>query len=239
QKAQHVIVGTEVDIAKRWSLNIEGYIKNFNQLSNINRNKIFVDNQQNANRPEIQRKDFILETGQAYGGDLNLKYTAPKFYLWFVYSLTKVTRWDGTQEYAPVFDRRHNVNVVSNYYLGKDREWEISGRWNLGSPFPFTQTQGFFERLTFQNGFENNFTGENGEFGVLYGDLNGGRLTYYHRFDLSVKRTWKFSKRQTLETVASITNVYNRRNIFYVDAVQGERVFQLPILPSVGITYSF
>ena len=239
QRADHAITGGEIDLSNRWSLNLEAYYKNFKQLTNVNRQKIFSDNQQNVNRPEINRKDFIVETGKARGVDLTVKYTAPRFYLWFVYSLGKVTRWDGTQTYAPVFDRRHNINVVTSLYLDEERKWEVNGRWNFGSPFPFTQTRGFYEQVDFQGGYNGGFTGENGDFSVLYGNLNGGRLSYYHRFDLSLTRKWEFNERRNLEVVASVTNVYNRRNIFYVDAIRGNKVYQLPILPSLGATFTF
>jgi hypothetical protein len=35
------------------------------------------------------------------------------------------------------------------------------------------------------------------------------------------------------------TNVYNRANIFYFDRVNYRRIDQLPIMPTVGINYSF
>ena len=39
--------------------------------------------------------------------------------------------------------------------------------------------------------------------------------------------------------VASVTNVYNRNNIFFVDRITATRVDQLPILPSFGLVFSF
>jgi len=56
---------------------------------------------------------------------------------------------------------------------------------------------------------------------------------------MSLKKTIKFSKYAMLEATASITNVYNRNNIFFFDRVSFERVDQLPILPSVGLIFSF
>ena len=41
QKATHAIFRFEVDLAKHITLNVEGYYKWFNQLSNINRNKLY------------------------------------------------------------------------------------------------------------------------------------------------------------------------------------------------------
>jgi hypothetical protein len=38
----------------------------------------------------------------------------------------KVDRWDGFTWYAPVFDRRHNVNFVATHKMGAKRDWELS-----------------------------------------------------------------------------------------------------------------
>ena len=48
QKANHFIVGTEIDVSRRISINVEGYYKVFTQLTNINRNKIFNDDRKTA-----------------------------------------------------------------------------------------------------------------------------------------------------------------------------------------------
>ena len=36
-----------------------------------------------------------------------------------------------------------------------------------------------------------------------------------------------------------LTNVYNRENIFYIDIVSAEFIYQLPLMPSLGLTLSF
>ena len=94
--------GFEVDLAKHLTLNVEGYYKWFNQLSNINRNKLY---EETDDVEEVLKKDFIIETGDAYGTDFVLKYDNDKTYLWVVYSIEKVTRWDGIRTYSPLFDR--------------------------------------------------------------------------------------------------------------------------------------
>ena len=48
QKATHAIFGFEIDLAKHLTLNVEGYYKWFNQLSNINRNKLYEENTDNV-----------------------------------------------------------------------------------------------------------------------------------------------------------------------------------------------
>ncbi|MCB9186056.1 MAG: TonB-dependent receptor [Flavobacteriales bacterium] len=236
QRAMHNIVGFELDLGKRLTFNVEGYLKNFLQLSNVNRNKLFPET--DANAPDQLKKDFIIETGRAMGIDFVLKYSYKRLYLWGVYSLSKVTRYDGINEYYPLFDRRHNVNLMAAYTFGKNLNWEASIRWNLGSGFPFTQTAGFYENLVFNNGINTDYTTQNGTLGVQYGELNTGRLPYYHRLDFSVKRKFEIGS-TTLEAVIGVTNVYNRQNIFYIDRIRYQVVNQLPILPSLGLSWQF
>ena len=228
QKAKHIIAGFEYDINNLIDFQLEGYIKDFSQLTNINRNMI-------SNNDET----FIIETGLAKGIDALLKYNTTKLYVWLVYSIGHVTRNDGVREYSPHFDRRHNINFVTSYKFGKSLDWKFDCRWNLGSGFPFTQTQGFFENITFSEGINTDYTSTNGELGIEYAELNNGRLPYYHRLDLSLAKTVKINKNSTLNITASITNAYNRENIFYFNRVKYERVNQLPLMPSLGMSLTF
>jgi hypothetical protein len=239
QRATHAIGGVEFDINDYISLNVEPYIKRFTQLTNLNRNKLFEDTGENSFRPDSLKKDFILETGKARGIDFLLKYDHKKLYVWAVYSLGFVTRWDGSRTYWPHFDRRHNVNLVVSYIFGKGLNWEVDARWNFGSGFPFTRTQGFFEFQDFQNGLNTNYTNENGQLGLLYGPLNDSRLPTYHRFDVAIKRKFPLGENGLIEVNAGATNVYNRQNIFFINRVTNQTLFQLPFLPSVGMTWNF
>jgi hypothetical protein len=131
------------------------------------------------------------------------------------------------------------MNFVSSYKFGQDLNWEFNLRWNLGTGFPFTQTQGFFEKYPFTGGINTDYITENGQLGYIYGPLNDGRLPTYHRLDLSVKRTFEISDNSKLVAIVSVTNAYNRQNIFYFDRTEYERVDQLPILPSAGLSFTF
>ena len=228
QLARHFILGGEYDINLKMDLQIEGYIKDFTQLTNINRS--MTSNYDN---------EYVVERGLAKGVDFLLKYKGKRLYIWTVYSLGMVKRTERENEYFPHFDRRHNVNLVSSYKFGNKNSWKADARWNLGSGFPFTQTEGFYENLTFSDGINSTYTSTNGDLGVVYGDLNEGRLPYYHRLDISLSKTIEFSKTTILEMTVSVTNAYNRENIFYFDRIEHERVNQLPLLPSGGISLRF
>ena len=228
QKARHIILGAEYDINLKMDFQIEGYIKDFNQITNINRS--MTSNYDN---------EFIVERGLARGVDFLLKYKTKKLYLWSVYSLGFIKRYEGENEYFPHFDRRHNINLVSSFSFGKKDSWKADARWNLGSGFPFTQTQGFYENIPFSDGINTDYTSENGELEIVYAELNKGRLSYYHRLDLSLSKTIEISKNTILEITASVTNAYNRNNIFYINRITDERIYQLPLLPSGGISLKF
>ncbi|MGY8989108.1 MAG: TonB-dependent receptor [Flavobacteriales bacterium] len=228
QKARHIILGAEYDINLKMDLQIEGYIKDFTQLTNINRSMTHNDD-----------NEFIVERGLAKGVDFLLKYKTKKLYLWTVYSLGFIKRYEGENEYFPHFDRRHNINLVSSFNFGKKDSWKADARWNLGSGFPFTQTQGFYENIPFSDGINTDYTSENGELEIVYAELNKGRLPYYHRLDLSLSKTIEISKNTILKITASVTNAYNRNNIFYINRITNERIYQLPLLPSGGISLKF
>jgi hypothetical protein len=241
QKAWHTIFGFEYDVVKNLSFNVEGYLKNFTQLTNLNRDKLFDDDAAHAAYPDAQKKDFIIETGKAYGIDFEAKYKYKHLYFWAVYDLGYVTRWDGTETYRPHFDRRHNINLVASYSFGKndDRTWELDARLNVGSGFPFTPTQGNYPNQTFSNGINANYTSAQSNLGTLFGPYNSGQMPTYMRLDINIKKTIEISERSMLEISAGATNITNRENVFYVDRLTGARVNQLPIIPTVGLGWTF
>lgn len=245
QKSQHIIAGVEFDPFPYSSINVEGYYKNFSQLTNMNRNKIYndVNPYSNPSSPDYKidyyRKDFIIEDGNANGVDVSFKYDRRKIYFWAVYSLAYVNRSDELIDYVPHYDRRHNVNLVASYRFGSELTWELNARWNFGSGFPFTQNQGLYEKLYFLNGVYSDYTTENGQLGIQYAGLNESRLPTYHRLDLSMMKRFHIGEHGMLEANLSVTNVYDRDNIFYVNRITSEKIYQLPIMPSFGLTMSF
>ena len=243
QKSEHAILGFEYDVVQHVTINLEGYFKNFSQLTNLNRNKLFDENK-HPDESDLITKDFIIEKGYATGVDFTLKYDYKRIYFWAVYSLGYVTRKyediiGGLKEYNPHYDRRHNINLVASYIFGDKYDWEFNIRWNFGSGFPFTLTQGFYQLNTFMGGIYTDYTVVNSDFGIIYADLNTGRLPTYHRLDIGVKKTFTLGRYTKLEANVSITNVYNRENIFYRDRITYETVYQLPIMPSAGLMFYF
>jgi len=244
QKSDHLILGTEIDLGRYINLNIEGYYKYYPQLTNINRFKLFNEGDAPPGTPETQVKDFIVEKGDAYGLDLSMQYDYKKIYMWFVYSLGFVHReYENVQgelvTYTPHFDRRHNINVIFSYVTGPKKQWEFNVRWNFGTGFPFTQVQGFYEHLALSDGVNSDYPNENGQLGIIYGELFGGRLPTYHRLDIDIKKNFYLGAHTKFVLDLSVINLYNRENIFYIDLITNEIVYQLPFMPSLGLNFYF
>lgn len=243
QKANHYILGTEFDISPYTTLNVEGYYKDFKQLTNMNRNQLYSIETRPSGTPEILWRDFMIENGDAYGIDFSLKYEHNRIYFWAAYSLAYVNKNYENEagkmiNYRTHYDRRHNINLMATYTAGNRREWEISARWNFGSGFPFTMIGGYYEQFHLTD-VNTDVTTATGDVGIIYDDLNKGELPNYHRLDIDVKRKIFFTENVNFEVDLSVTNLYDHKNIFYVDVINNQKMYQLPIMPSLGLTLSF
>jgi CarboxypepD_reg-like domain/TonB-dependent Receptor Plug Domain len=232
QTAYHGVAGIEVDIQKV-ELNLEPWVKYFGQVDELNRNKLIVSD-----------PDFVAADGIANGVDLSAKYSYQRVYIWAAagYQNVKYTSIDSKglrQTYPTPFDTRFNANMLVAYTAGKKKDWDISARYNIHSPFPFTQTQGFYESVN-MGSLTTNPVVQNGTPTVIFADqINGGRLSWYHRLDVSVKKSFKLYNKSTLDATFAITNVYDRNNIFYVNRISNIKVYQLPLFPSLNLTWKF
>ena len=232
QTAYHGIGGIEVDINKV-ELNLEPWVKYFGQVDELNRNKLYETD-----------PDFVAATGLANGVDLSAKYNYQRTYLYVVagYQNVNYTSTDSkgnVQTYPTPFDTRFNGNIIAAYTAGKKKDWDFSARFNIHSPFPFTQTQGFYEGNSITS-LDNKPTSGNGPLQTLYASqINGGRLSWYHRMDISAKKRFKTSRKTTLDATFAITNVYDRQNVFYVNRITNVIIYQLPLFPSLNLTWSF
>ena len=229
QTSQHAVLGLELDVLKYTSINVEGYYKHFSQLISVNRYMM----------DESADDIFMWEQGHAFGGDISIKFEYKGLYLWGVYSLGWVKRTDTEVTYSPNFDRRHNVNILASYAFGKRRSWQIDVRWNFGSGFPFTQTMAFYPSFIPSGGIGDDIIHANEDLDFVLDELNGGRLPAYHRLDIGFKKKFFIGERHSIELSASLTNVYNYSNVFYVNRITNEVVYQLPFLYYFGMNWRF
>lgn len=232
--AWHVIGGYQVQAAPWMRLSLEGYLKGLSDLSI-------------AGWTAYPRFTTTLQpaTGKVAGSDLRFEVTTGRFYGLVNYGYSKVVYkvsqqaieyWYGTPdlEFSPPHDRRHQVNAIGNLKVGG---FSLSVHWQFGSGLPYSQSYGFDEYLHLAGP-----TGVDtlrGDTRVLYGKPFGGRLPTYHRLDVSIDRKMELGRGMSVTIQAGVTNLYDRRNPFYIDIFTLRRLDQLPLIPSVGIKASF
>ncbi len=239
QRAYHLTAGFEYDPIKTMHINVEAYEKDFLQTSTLNYNQIYPNASPYVGvKNDTLTKPFLVQSGKAYGADITIKWDVKHFSIYTVYSLGYVTYWDGTYAFPPPFDRRNSVNLVVSYKFGKDLSWQANVRWNYGSGFPFTPTQGFYGQTSLST-INTNVQSNNPNLGILYGSFDSERLPDYHRLDVSLSKNFQFSQRMALRCNASVINLYDRENIFYFNRITNQRVNQLPILPTLSVGLDF
>lgn len=233
QRAVHAILGYRVSPTSWLDVAVEGFYKDLNNL--------FI-----AEWTAIPRLSTRLQpaSGRALGADVRVEARRGPFYGYVNYGLSSTRYTAETQEFTfwfgddlptfrPPHDRRHQVNVLASTTLAG---FGINARWEFGSGLPFSRAVGF-------DGFAliDDITKASDVPGirrVIYERPFNAVLPTYHRLDLSVERTFSVS-RADITLQASVVNVYDRRNLFYLDVFTLQRVDQLPIVPSFGLKVAF
>ncbi len=225
ETATHYIAGISGNIFDELSLDFQTYFKDYTSLVVYNREKKFYTD-----------PDYINGTGKAYGFEtlLRYKYSFLDLYLSYTLGWTNVTIHDFT--YSPRYDRRHTLNLLNITHLTNDID--LSFRWELGSGYPFTQTEGFYERLTISDLGRSSFLNDQGKPYSILGDKNSAHLPTYHRLDVTA--TYKFVLSYLNGNVGiSLVNVYNSKNILYYDRKTLQKITMLPFLPTAFAKVEF
>ena len=182
--------------------------------------------------------------GRVFGVDLRFEYARSPYYASINYGLASVeyeamqselVYWfnESTYKFRPAHDRRHQLNVLTSTRV---RGFDISLRWQFSSGRPFNRAYGF-DGFLLMDGSIDVFT-DPGERRVVYERPFSGILPAYHRMDVSINREFRVGG-SNLVAQASILNVYDRANIFYLDVFTLERSDQLPFIPSLGLKVNF
>lgn len=180
-------------------------------------------------------------TGRSFGFDTRLEVRRPPYFYGYInygFSNTRyqarqasLELWYGeeTLDFRPPHDRRHQLNaLLSTSFYG----FELSMRWAFGSGLPFSRALGFDGFVLIDDVVD--VTRAPYSRRVLYERPYNVVLPTYHRLDVSLDRTFTIGALD-LTVLGSVINVYDRRNLFYLDVFTLQRVDQLPIIPSLGI----
>ena len=212
---------------------LEAWRKQYQQLPSSN---LFND-------PSVVGDEFIVTSGESYGADLLVRQLeSQRVSGWIAYSYAVNWRNGADGRFAPVQDRRHNLNVVTSYRPGG--VWSYGLRFGVGTGTPFTDVVGQLVRRRYDP-LTNSFGTGNREVSrePIGGVRNAARFPLFQRLDLSVTRT-KPGKR-SWAPYASIVNAYNARNVFtyffdYSDNPPTRTaISQFPFIPTVGVTVSW
>ena len=182
--------------------------------------------------------------GRSIGMEVRAELRRAPFYGFVNYGLSStryhtkyeaIRYWFDTEslEFRPPHDRRHQVNALASVTW---RKFSASARWSFGSGRPYTRPIAFdsFVLLDRAASIFDLMRSRR----VIYDRPFNAVLPTYHRLDISVERTFRLD-RASLTLQGSVINLYDRRNLFYLDLFTVRRVDQLPFVPSFGIRVDF
>ena len=144
------------------------------------------------------------------------------------------------RNYPPKYDRRHDVNLVANYRLG--RSWRATGVFTYATGQAYTEPTAQYRLIGGEL-----LTGDDALDVLLSPGLNQARLPAYHRLDLGFSKLGRFFGFADYELQLQVINVYARRNIWFTffefeldNTVTRNDIPQIPIpLPNVSLTLNF
>lgn len=183
-------------------------------------------------------------TGRSIGFEARVELRPGPVYAYVTYGLSNtvyaadgeaIALWYGTEQlrYRPPHDRRHQVSALLSVSVLR---FDVSLRWQFGSGLPYTRPLAF-DGFALVDDIRTAYDLEHSR-RVIYERPFDSLLPTYHRLDVSIERTWHLS-RAALTLQASALNVYDRRNIFYVDVFTLQRKDQLPFVPTLGLKVAF
>lgn len=231
-------LGSLINFNRNWSIEVEGYYKNMDNLLNFSEGITFVDDWET---------NVTVGTGDAYGLDIKLEKQNGKTRGWMSYSYGFTNRNFNRINFGKTFpykyDRRHDFKLALIHDLTKN--WSLSTNFLLGSGLAYSLPN---QSITFQLP-----GGSSIPVSVIdFGTKNQYRLPYYHRLDLGVN--YKFNKWGLQHQLYfGVTNLYDRSNPLYyrlrtnigvqngnlVEYRQFVGVQALPLLPSINISSKF
>ena len=225
ETSDHFVLGLEGNLLPTLSTDFQMYYKDYRSLVLYNRNKI-----------DVYDPDYVTGSGKAYGLESLVRYGSDFTDLFAAYTLGWTTVTSNGFTYPPRYDRRHTLNLLAVLHAAP--KLDISLRWALGSGLPFSETVGYYDRLHMTNLFRGSYLGETGELYTMLGDKNARRLSTFHQLDASA--TYQFSMESLRGSIGiDIVNVYNQKNIFYIDRMTGQQVNMLPFFPTATLNITF
>jgi hypothetical protein len=233
QTSFHAIAGYSLDLGRNTHLSAEAYYKHLNNLLVAEWTafpRFTTRMQPAAGRSAGFDVRFDTEIGPAFAR-VNYGFSATRYEA----KQASIPIWYGveTLDFRPPHDRRHQVNALFGARLAG---FDFSAQWTFGAGLPYSRAIGFDGFTLIEDIVDVGQLPTSRR--VIYERPFNAELPAYHRLDVSVERSFDLGPSR-LTAQASVLNLYDRANIFYLDVFTLQRVDQLPILPSFGLKVAF
>jgi hypothetical protein len=170
EKATHYVLGLERWLSGEWSVRVEGYYKDFDNLyipQKLQGSRFFTETIPGKDPrfasgwtlPATFSGDSLTQipingtNGEAYGFEFFLAkkntFRGSSLSGWISYTLAYADRYEDGVKYPFNFDQRHTVNIVLNYQLNSWLEFGV--RWQYGTGFPISQPAGVKPRIILED----------------------------------------------------------------------------------------
>lgn len=223
EEAYHYIIGGQIFPTSLMQIKLEGYYKDYTRLVTVNRNKV-----------DQSDPDFVEGTGAAYGVESSMQYDAGTFYAQLNYTFAKVTNTVDGFTFPPRYDRQHQINISSG--LQPFNKMWLRMHWEFGSGLPYTPLAGFYSELQVDPNRLRSFISDSVKNQAVFGDKNSARLPLYHRLDASISYEVTMLK-TSLTFELMLINIYNRKNVFYINNVSGDVEYSLPFVINFSLSW--
>lgn len=227
----HFIMGYERELWSTTNIQIEAFYKTLDNMLTYRETRAAVD--ESLGEDILVGNMFVPTDGYAYGGEIFLHKKFGQLSGWIGYTLSWVRKQLDADRYYASFDRRHNLNILLNYELG--RRWRFGARFNYGSGFPYTRALASYEERD----------GGVVERRIIYdGKRNRFRYPAYIRWDLGFTKSFRMFGLPS-EFDIQVVNAMNRENVFFYEWNFNENpaertdVTMLPLVPTLGLKVNF
>jgi hypothetical protein len=244
--SDQVQVGLEGYVSGTWFAALESYLRRFEGVTTINP----------ADDPNDLTDDLLAGTGRSYGADLHLRRENGRVRPMLTLSWLRAWRefadpYTGEDpppvlRYAPVFDRRVDIDLVVQALL--PRGVELGIRWNYGTGLPYTRPVGayaWYEYSVLGGGWRRpGVSTDTVRSAIVLGPRNAERYPIYHRLDIGVRRTYR-KRWGSITPHIDVLNLYDRRNVLFYFYQYGETpptrtgISMFPLLPTIGVEARF
>lgn len=258
-QAVHYMAGYARDMGRSWQFEVEFFYKDYDSLYQFNQNyltEVRATRYDELDRPIIDTTQglFLPGRGHVTGVEALLRKERGVVSGWLGGALAR-TRYafdaiNRGRPFAPRHDRTFAFNAVGHVDMGGALRWirrQLSssgqGPWSMGFHLFYATGQPITEP---GSAYVASIAPNDANVGVFYAPtrINGARLPYYARLDLSLEWRGELAGWRVVPYL-QIFNVGNRRNAWYVEydfsssQPKVEQVGMFPILPSVGLRVQF